>query len=194
VRLGHVLVAALAATAAASVVAVGVPAARAALPACPTQSQLEQHGATASEVSSPPQLSTGTFPVAANLNVPDEQCSYQGTLSLLLLYWGLSPAQLAVAKEHFQYLCKQKKCTVYLNKGSNTELSTSPGGKTKTTSRPTLVEVVIAGSLNGEATVVNPPTSHAPCDKLAHLLFGFFAGVSPVGKESTTLLEDFDCP
>ncbi|HMD52750.1 MAG TPA: hypothetical protein VKG62_08535 [Solirubrobacteraceae bacterium] len=92
------------------------------------------------------------------------------------------------------YLCKLKKCTVYLTKGSNTFVTTSPGGTTQTKSEPTLVEVVIAGSVNGEATATNPPRSHERCDELAHVLFVYFAGRAPVGKGMGTLTEEFDCP
>jgi hypothetical protein len=187
------LVSATAATGAlAFVVGVGASAPPAALPVCPTQRQLEQDGATASEVSSPPQMSTGTFPVAANLTVPDEQCSYQGTLSLLLLYWQLSPAQLAKAKAHFQYLCKLQKCTVFLNKGSNTVVISSPGGRTKTKSVPTLNEVILTGKVNGEASTSNPPSSTARCDELARTLYSFVVGAGP--QSTRDILEEFDCP
>jgi hypothetical protein len=197
-RMRFGLVGAVAATAVVSALVVGASAsaAPAAFPPCPTQSQLAHLGATAGEVSSPPQMSTGTFPVAAGLTVPDEQCSYQGTLLLLLVYWGLPPTQLAAAKAHFQFECrlKNKNCTVFLNRGSNTIVSSTPGGATKTKSEPTLAEVVIAGSLNGEATATNPPTSHARCDTLAQALFGFLAAGGPAGKETASLRQDFSCP
>jgi hypothetical protein len=168
---------------------------RAALPVCPTQKQLEQRGATASEVSSAPQTSTENFPITSTLTAPVVQCSYQGSLTLLLLYWQLSPAQQPVAKAHFAFECQQKTpCTIFLAKGSNTVVETTPGGQTTTKQRPTLNEVVIAGSLNGEAEATNPPSSHARCDELAQTLFGFFAGGATVGKKTALLRAEFDCP
>jgi len=188
------LVAALVASAAASVVALalGEPIARAALPMCPTQSQLERHGATGGEVTSGPQMSTGEFPLTATLRVPDKQCSYQGTLSLLLVYWQLSTSAEGAAKAHFAYECKLKSCTVFLTKGVNSVVVSSPGKKTKITSEPTLVETVIGGSVNGEATVSNPPSSAEDCDQLARALYSFLAGRGPFA--SGDILEQFGCP
>jgi hypothetical protein len=189
--------AALAAAIAASVgaLAPGASGVRLALPACPTQTQLDRRGAAAGDVSSPPQETTGKFPVTAALLVPYEQCSYQGKFSLLLVYWLLSPEQQAVAKAHFAYECRQKQaCTVYLTRGTNTVVRTSPGGKATTKDEPTLAEVVISSSLSGEATATNPPAARTRCDELAHVLFGLLAGGAPVGKNVSSFRDDFDCP
>jgi hypothetical protein len=170
-------------------IVVDAPIAGAAFPSCPTQKQLEQRGATAAEVASEPQMSTGKFPIAANVVVPDQQCSYQGSWALILLYWQLTKAQESLAKAHFAYECKVKSCTVYLARGTNVVTNSSPGGKT--TTLPTLNEVVL-GKVNGEAMARNPSSSNARCDELARTLYSFVVGAGP--QNTPDILEELVCP
>jgi hypothetical protein len=181
----------LAAVVGAVLLGLAVPVAAAALPTCPTQKQLQQRGATAAEVSSAPQESTGTFPVAPHLTVPDEQCSYQGTLGLLLAFWQISNPQQAAAKQHFAYECKLKSCTIFLARGVNV-VATSSGGKMTTRRLPTLTEVVLNGKVSGEASTANPPPSSAHCDELARTLYSFLTGVGP--RNTPDILEEATCP
>jgi hypothetical protein len=187
-------VAAVGVTTAISVLALGLGASAAhaaAFRPCPTQQQLEQRGATAAEVSTAPQTSTGTFSVAQGLNAPDEQCSYQGTLHLLLMFWRLAPSQKEVALKHFAYECKRKPCTVFLTKGVNTVVVSSPGGKTKTKSVPTLNEVVISGNVTGEA-ITEEVNATTQCDVLAAALYGWLVGGARPGANSS-LRDELSC-
>jgi hypothetical protein len=188
--LSRVLFAVALAIASAILVAVGAPSAHAAFPPCPTQTQLEQRGATSGEVSSAAQPSTGTFHVTQGLSVPDEQCSYQGSWLLLILYWQLTSAQQAAAKQHFAYECKKKNCSVYLSNGTNT---ISNGTTTKTVR--TLNEVVLGAQVNGEATTTNPPPHGKSCDRLARTLYKVLDNRSRSPSERAFLASDyFNCP
>jgi hypothetical protein len=181
------MVVALAVAVAFASVALDAPVAGAAFPSCPSQKQLKQRGATAAEVASGPQESTGTFAIAANLSVPDEQCSYQGASGLILMFWQLTKAQQKIAAEHFAYECKVKSCSIFLAQGSNVVMS--PGGKTK--SLPTLNEVVL-GKVNGEAMARDPSSSSPHCDELARALYSFVVGAGP--PNTPDLLEELSCP
>lgn len=177
----------------AAVLALAAPSARAGLPPCPAQKQLEARGATAAEVSSPAAMSTGTFPLAGNLTVPDEQCSYQGALGLLLVFWHLTPRQQKIAQAHLQYECKAtgKKCAVFVSEGSSISSSVDAAtGKTKNTTEKTLEVIVTSGKVEGEATAKNPPKSVKPCDLLATALYSFL-GVE--FQQGGTLLDELRC-
>ena len=154
-----------------------VAARAAAFPNCPTQQQLVKRGATKTEVQSAPQVSTGTFPLTAKLTVPDEQCRYQGSWLLTIVYWHVSRVQLAAAISHFLYECKTKNCSVFVSKGANVE-STTTGGKTTTKSVPTLNEVVLGGRVTGEASAVYR-SPDPPCDVFADVLYFVLAGATP---------------
>jgi hypothetical protein len=171
-------------------VAVDAPVAVAAFPACPTAKQLQQRGATATEVTSGPQASTGKASITSTVVVPDQQCSYPGSWALLLVYWELTKAQEAAARAHFAYECKLKSCNIFLTRGSNVVMSSS-GGKTTTKSLPTLNEVVL-GKVNGEASTANPPASSSRCDELARTLYSFVVGAGP--QYTHDILEEFTCP
>jgi hypothetical protein len=168
----------------------GVAAARAALPSCPTQRSLERLGAWASEVNGAPNVSSGTFPVAQGLTVPDERCSYPGPWGLSIVYWQLTAAEVGNAKKHFAYECKLKSCNAFLSIGTNTSVVVKPNGKTSTKTSKTFNEVVILGKVNGEATVDNPPTSQRGCAQLGSMLFSFVAGRKFIGNTVQT----FPCP
>lgn len=135
-------------------------------------------------------MSTGTFPVAQGLLVPDEQCSYPGPWNLSIVYWELKPGQVAAAKKHFAYECKLKSCKAYVFSGTNTVVSTGTNGATTTKTVKTFDEVVILGSVNGEANVDKPPTSASGCAQLGSMLFSFVAGRKFVGNT----LQAFPCP
>ncbi|HEY4413457.1 MAG TPA: hypothetical protein VGN06_10710, partial [Gaiellaceae bacterium] len=141
---------------------------------CPTQQQLISRGATKAEVTSaPPQVSTGTFPITATVSVPDEQCRYQGSWLLGIIYWHMSRAQEAAAANHFKYECKGKSCTVFVSSGVNVEATTT-GGKTKTKSVPTLNEVILGGGVTGEVSAIRFATDAAPCEVFADVLYHVF--------------------
>jgi len=175
----------LAALAAASVAALaaGTPVVRAAFLPCPTQKQLEAHGAKASQVSSPAQVSTGKFPLTSTVIVPDEQCSYQGTLGLLLVYFHLTPQQAAAVQAHLAYECarKNKKCTAFVSKGTNVISTTNAAtGQVTTKQVSTLNVIVTSGPVEGEASARFAPVSDRQCSVIAAAFWVYLGSANPV--------------
>ena len=146
-------------------------------------------GVTASEVSSAPQMSSGTFPLTQQEIVPDEQCFYNGSWGLIIVYWKLTPAQVQDAAEHFvaehfAYRCKTKVCKTFVAFGSHTISVTTASGKQTTVTQSTLNVVVLNGAEDGEVSVNNPPKAASPCDDLATEMDKVFGGAGSL----------LDCP
>ena len=182
----------LAAISIASVAASAAPGARAGLPPCPTQAQLAARGAKPGQVTSPAQTSTGTFPLTATVIVPDEQCSYQGVLGLLIVYFHLTPAQAAAVQAHLAYECRKgQKCTSFAMTGSNTQVTTDAAtGKETTKVVSTLNVIDTAGAVQGEVSAKFAPVSAYQCQVVATALWAFGGG-SPVNGHN---LGDLLCP